>query len=189
LIADVADSLKKAHGVLTMTIRLMTLVVAAALTVGACSPAPAPAPAPEPAPAPAVDYTPVVSLNEMMVYIVDPHANELWDAATAAPKTDAQWAQLRRAAVMVAASGSLTKISGNGPKDQQWTQQTDWIKHSQAMTDAGLALKNAVEAKDVAALGKAGDQLVVSCITCHREYRLDVPQIWTERQLPPEEQK
>ncbi len=174
-----------------MTTRLMTLVAAAALTMGACSPAPPPAPAtePVPAPAPTVDYTPVVSLNEMMVYIVDVHSNELWDAAMVAPKNDAQWAQLRRAAVMLAASGSLTKISGNGPNDQRWTQQTDWIKHSQAMSDAGLALKSAVEAKDVVALSKAGDQLVVSCITCHREYKLDVPQIWTERQLPPEERK
>ena len=38
-------------------------------------------------------------------------------------------------------------------------------------------------------LRAAGDALVMSCINCHREYKLEVPKIWTERQLPPEEQK
>ena len=75
------------------------------------------------------------------------------------------------------------------PKDQQWTQQGDWIRHSQALSDAGAAVVMAVQAKDKAALSKAGDDLVVSCINCHREYKLEVPKIWTERQLPPEEQK
>ena len=36
---------------------------------------------------------------------------------------------------------------------------------------------------------KTEGDLVVSCINCHREYKLEVPKIWTERQLPPEEQK
>jgi hypothetical protein len=162
----------------------------AALTLGACTsqPTEAPAPAAE-APAPAPAFAPVVSLNEIMVYVVDTHANEIWDAAMVPPANDAAWKSLNRAAVALAAAGSLTKVSGNGPKDQMWTEQADWITHSQALSDAGLAAMKAVEDKDPAALSKAGDQLVVSCINCHREYKLDVPTIWTERQLPPEEQK
>jgi cytochrome c556 len=176
----------------TMNRHLMTLAMATAIAAGACTTGPAPAPAPSPAPVPAASvsaYTPVVSLNEMMVYVVDWHAEELWDATMVPPKNDAEWAALRRAAVALAASGSLTKLSGSGPKDQQWTQQADWIAHSQSMADAGLAMLRAVEAKDTMALNKAGDALVITCITCHREYKLDVPKIWTERQLPPEEQK
>ena len=88
-----------------------------------------------------------------------------------------------------AASGSLTGISGNGPKDQRWTEQADWAKHSQAMSNAGLAAVTAVRSRNAAELAKAGDQLVVTCIDCHREYKLDVPKIWTERQFPPEEAK
>lgn len=173
--------------------RVLTgLLAAAVLTVGACTSKPAEAPAPAataPPPAPVVNYTPSVSLNEMMVYVVDTHANEVWDAAMIPPKNDDGWKQLNRAAVALAAAGSLTKISGNGPKDQQWTQQGDWIRHSQTLSDAGAAVVKAVQAKDKAALSKAGDDLVVSCINCHREYKLEVPKIWTERQLPPEEQK
>lgn len=166
------------------------LLVTTAIAVGACTSQPAPAPAPAaPAVATAPAFVPVVSLNEIMVYVVDTHANEIWDAAMLSSLKDDQWKSLNRAAVSLAASGSLTRVSGNGPKDQMWTAQTDWVKHSQSLSDAGLAAVKAVQAKDVAALSKAGDQLVLSCITCHREYKLDVPQIWTERQLPPEEQK
>jgi hypothetical protein len=131
----------------------------------------------------------VVSLNEIMVYVVDTHANEIWDAAMKPPVNDDGWKALNRAAVVLAASGGLTKVSGNGPKDQQWTGQKDWARHSQSLADAGVAVVQAVHDRSPDELSKAGDQLVLSCITCHREYRLEVPKIWTERQLPPEEQK
>jgi hypothetical protein len=176
---------------MNMTLRLVGLLSIAALAAAGCNAPPASAPPAETA-APAkveTSYTPVVSLNEIMVYVVDTHSNELWDASMVPPKTDEGWKSLQRAAVALAASGSLTRLSGNGPDDQRWTAQADWAKYSQDVADAGLAALQAVRAKDTAALSKAGDQLVVTCITCHREYKLDVPKIWTERQLPPEEQK
>ena len=166
------------------------IVASAAAVASACTsqPAPAPAAAPEAASPPAA-YAPVVTLNEIMVYVVDPHANEIWDAAAKPPTTDAEWKELNHAAVVLATAGNLTKASGNGPKDQEWTQQTDWVKHSQSVADAGLAAVKAVNSHDASALNKAGDALVLSCINCHREYKLDVPKIWTERQFPPEEAK
>lgn len=164
------------------------IVASAVVAAGACTAQPAPAPAPASETPPAA-YAPVVTLNEIMVYVVDPHANELWDAAVKPPTTDAEWKDLNHAAVVLATAGNLTKAGGNGPKDQQWTQQPDWVKHSQTVADAGLAAIKAVNSRDSVALNKAGDELVLSCITCHREYKLDVPKIWTERQLPPEELK
>ena len=172
-----------------MKIRVAGLLVATAVAVGACTSQPTEAP-PAATTAPAAPaFSPVVSLNEIMVYVVDTHSNEIWDASMMKTLSDDQWKSLNRAAVALAASGSLTKVSGNGPKDQMWVEQADWVMHSQSLSDAGRAAVTAVQAKDVAALAKAGDQLVLSCINCHREYKLDVPQIWTERQLPPEEQK
>jgi len=168
--------------------RMMSSLTVAMLAAGACSTKPAEAPASAATPAsPAVaGYAPVVSLNEIMVYVVDSHSNEIWDAAMAPPANDDGWKELQRAAIAVAAAGSLTRVSGNGPKDQQWTQQVDWAKYSQAMSNAGLAAVTAVRSRNVTAIAKAGDQLVVTCIDCHREYKLDVPKIWTERQFPPE---
>ncbi len=171
--------------------RITGLLAVATLSIAACTgaPPPAPAPAPTPAPAPESAYTPVVSLNQVMVDVIDHHANELWDAVMTAPRNDDGWAGLRRGAVAIAAAGSLTTVSGNGPGDQRWTQQADWAKYSQALSDAGLSALNAVQAKDTGALSKAGDELVLTCINCHRQYKLDVPKIWTDRQFPPEEQR
>jgi len=171
--------------------RMMLALAVAMVAASACStnPAEAPASAVVPASTAAVDYAPVVSLNEIMVYVVDSHSNEIWDAAMTPPATDDGWKELQRAAIAIAAAGSLTRVSGNGPKDQQWTQQADWTKYSQAMSDAGLATVMAVRSRNVTAIAKAGDQLVVTCIDCHREYKLDVPKVWTERQFPPEEAK
>jgi hypothetical protein len=173
-----------------MTGRMLSGLTVAMLAAGACSTKPAEAPASAVTPAsPAADFAPVVSLNEIMVYVVDSHSNELWDAAMTPPTSDAGWKELQRAAIAIAAAGSLTRVSGNGPKDQQWTQQADWVKYSQAMSDAGLAAVTAVRSRTATELAKAGDRLVVTCIDCHREYKLDVPKLWTERQFPPEEAK
>jgi cytochrome c556 len=39
-----------------------------------------------------------------------------------------------------------------------------------------------VRAKNVDGLRKAGDQLVLTCINCHKEYKLDVPKIWSDHE-------
>jgi hypothetical protein len=158
--------------------------ILAAVIAGACTSKPADTSASATA---GGGYVPVVSLNEIMVYVVDPHSNELWDAALRPPTTEEGWRELQHAAVVLAASGNLTSLGGNTTKDQQWVTKPDWAKHSQTVADAGLAAVAAVRARDTAAISKAGDQLVLTCINCHREYKLDVPKIWTERQFPPEE--
>jgi hypothetical protein len=136
-------------------------------------------------PAPAA-YQPVVSLNEIMVSIVDPHSHEIWDAAgdpARTPKTDEDWRNLRHAAITLAAAGNLTMQSGNGPKDQVWRDQKDWKTLSQAISNAGLAAAEATRNKNVAGLSKAGDQVLEACLNCHREYKLDVPKIWADKEI------
>lgn len=117
-------------------------------------------------------FKPGVTLNQMMVSIVDHNSHIVWDAAVQAPKTAADWETLEAAAVTLAAGGNLTMVGGNGPGDQQWTQQKDWAKHSQALADAGLLTLQAVQAKNLDGLQKAGDQVLLTCLACHRQYRL-----------------
>jgi cytochrome c556 len=157
------------------------------LIAAACSPAPAPPAAEVPAPAPAAApappaYKPVVSLNQMMVSIVDMNSHQIWDAEEKPPKAAADWANLEHAAESLAAAGHLTMVSGNGPKDQQWTNQADWAKYSEAVSQAGLKALEAVNTKSPDGLRKAGDDLVMTCINCHREYKLDVPKIWSDHE-------
>jgi hypothetical protein len=141
----------------------------------------------EPPPASsAAAYQPVVSLNEIMVNIVDPHSHEIWDAVGdpgKTPKTDEDWRNLRHAAITLAAGGNLTMMSGNGPKDQVWRQQKDWVRLSQAVSEAGLAAAQAVQNRSVVAVSTAGDQLLQACLNCHREYKLDVPRIWADKEI------
>ena len=161
--------------------RSMLMVLGGALLVSACSTAPAEAPAPA-----ADAYKPVISLNEIMVNIVDPHSHEIWDAAAnpaKAPKTDEEWRNIRHAAVTLAAGGSLTSMSGNGPKDQVWRSQKDWGKLSQAVSDAGLAATQAVQNRSVEALSRAGDQLLQACLNCHKEYKLVIPEISADPEI------
>ncbi len=164
------------------------VVLSLGLAAAACSgPAPqsqpAPAAAPAEAPSAATAYTPVISLNQIMVSVVDSNSHKLWDAeAMKAPPTDAQWAELEHSAVTLAAAGNLTSVSGNGPEDQKWVQQADWRKWSEAVSTSGLSAVAAVKAKDVAALRKSGDELVLACINCHREYKLEVPKIWSDHE-------
>ncbi len=164
------------------------VLVVGSLVAAACSPAPPAAEAPAPAAPPvaaapaAATYRPVVTLNQMMVSIVDMNSHQIWEAEQNPPKTDIAWSNLEHAAVSLAAAGHLTMVSGNGPKDQQWTNQADWAKYSEAVSQAGLAALGAVGAKNLDGLRTAGDALVMSCINCHREYKLDVPKIWSDHE-------
>jgi cytochrome c556 len=167
--------------------RRFLTIVSSALVVAACSSGSSSSSSTPPTPAgqQLAAYQPVVTLNEIMVNIVDPHAHELWDAATPAkePKTDEDWRNIRHAAVILAAAGSLTTMSGNGPKDQVWREQKDWAKLSQAISDAGREAVLAVQNRNTAAISKAGDDLLQACLNCHKEYKLQTPQISADPQL------
>jgi cytochrome c556 len=157
------------------------MVIGGALIVSACSAGPAQQAAPQ-----ATAYKPVVTLNEIMVNIVDPHSHELWDASASsakAPQTDEEWRNIRHAAITLAAAGSLTMVSGNGPKDQVWRDQKDWAALSQAISDAGMAASLAVQNRNVAALSKAGDQLLQACLTCHKAYKELIPPISADPEI------
>ena len=165
-----------------MSFRFASVAFAGAALVSACTTTPAPQAEPQ---QPAA-YQPVVTLNEIMVGIVDPHSHEIWDAAgdpKKAPQTDEDWRNLRHAAITLAAAGNLTTMSGNGPKDQVWRQQKDWSRLSQGVSNAGLAAADAVRNRSVPALSKAGDQLLQACLDCHHEYKLDVPKIWADKEI------
>jgi hypothetical protein len=131
---------------------------------------------------PAAQYKPVLTLNEVMVYIINHYSHFLWDVDIPGkePKTAADWDAIEHASFVLAAGGHLTMTGGSGPKDLQWLEQVDWQKHSQSLADAGLAGTRAARAKDVKGVSEAGNQLVLTCINCHREYKLDIPKIWAE---------
>ena len=145
--------------------------------ISGCSPAPEPPKAAAAEIPRAAAVLPAVSINALMVSWIDHSGHELWDVEQngRAPKNDADWRNVERHATQLAASGTLVALGGTGQADPGWAQSPDWRKHSQDLTNAGLAALDAAHKKDFEALVKANGQLVDSCESCHKEFKPALP--------------
>ncbi|MEO1014096.1 MAG: hypothetical protein AAFX08_02795 [Pseudomonadota bacterium] len=116
-----------------------------------------------------------VSINETMVALVTYASEPLWLDAYEPPETDAEWRNAEYYAYQVAVGGKLIQIAGNGPHDSEWVSEPDWIRMADEMSAAGMEALEAAKARDVGALGLAGDRLVAACEACHIEFKPDLP--------------
>jgi hypothetical protein len=126
-------------------------------------------------PTPAVP--PALSVNAVMVGLVDHAGHVLWDVEKEgrAPKTDANWGELEHHAIQLAAAGPLIALGGTGQADPGWAKSPDWTKYSQELRDAGVTALTAIESKNLEALVKANGQLVEVCERCHKEFKPELP--------------
>ena len=134
--------------------------------------------APPSAPPPvAAGVKPAVSINAVMVAMVDHAGHVLWDAEREgrAPKTDAEWAEIEHHAIQVTAAGPLVSLGGTGPMDATWVQSPEWQTYSQQMIEVGVALLAAARSKNQQALVAVNGQLVESCEACHKQFKPDLP--------------
>jgi hypothetical protein len=125
--------------------------------------------------APAV--SPVVSVNALMVALVDHASHELWNVEKEgrAPKNDAEWREVEHHAIQLAGSGTLIALGGTGQADPGWAQSPDWKKYAQQLNDAGLAGLSAARGKNLEGLVKANGELVEACESCHKQFKPDLP--------------
>ena len=133
--------------------------------------------APQQAPAATPGVKAAVSINAVMVALVDHAGHVVWNAEQEgrAPKTDEAWEDLEHHAMQIASAGTLIALGGTGKADLGWAQLPDWKAHAQALTDAGLAALKAVHGKNLEALVKANGQLVEVCERCHKEFKPELP--------------
>lgn len=179
--------------------------VLALLLAAACAPTPAPSARAEAAAAPAgsppaapVTVPPVealVTLQDVMVNVVDVSADALWEATgtiTTAqgtvrrmPRTDAEWNALRRHAVVLLEATNLLVIpdrkvaaigfASDGPgvlSSDQIQQQID--AHRDQFDGFALGLRavarqqlEAIDARDADGLLRLGDAMDSACEACH----------------------
>jgi cytochrome c556 len=163
----------------TIIIRLGLLGVAA-LCLSACtSPAPQQEAQPPAAVEPAAPTTAKldVSINEVMVALIDHAGHNLWNVEQEgkAPKTDADWQVVQEHAVQIAAAGPAITVGGAGSRDAEWVKTPSWLMYAQRMSDAGVAALRAAKSKDQRALVTANGQLVDTCEQCHKEFKPDLP--------------
>ena len=168
-----------------MVRRCSSFIVIAALTwIGfACTAAPAP-PASQPSPAPAAPpppaptvLNPTVSINEVMVDVIDHAGHNLWQVERRgkAPKTDQDWDNVEEHAVQLLAAATTITVGGTGPNDKVWISTPSWREHAKKMADAAADAMAAGQNKKFDALVAANGKLVDACEGCHKEFKPNLP--------------
>jgi hypothetical protein len=125
-----------------------------------------------------------VSLNEVMVALINDAADPIWAAMWNNPQTDRDWRQLERLAYQIEIGGSLLVFPGTGPLDEAWTSNPRWRELASQLSQDGARAVNAVRSRNFDLMQRAGDQLIETCETCHREFKPDLPTMDMFGELP-----
>ncbi len=116
-----------------------------------------------------------VSINDVMVALVNDAADPIWVAAWRAPKNDKEWRELERRAYQLQLAGSLIALPGTGVLDDKWVAQPSWSQWSNQLKDTGAEAIAAIENRDLDAIRNIGGQMVEVCEGCHRDFKLAIP--------------
>ena len=148
---------------------------------------------------PQPEYTPTATVKDIMLAIVDPSADVVWESVATivspsgiedrAPRTDEEWANVRRGAIRVAEGANLLMMPGRhvaAPGEKSETpgvelepeeieaninkDRATWNKLAKGLHDNSLAVLRAVDEKNTQAVLDAGEQLDVACENCHSQY-------------------
>jgi hypothetical protein len=119
-------------------------------------------------------FEPVVGEQALMLTLVDPAADVVWESVQTIitadgveeiqPETDEEWDLVRNAAITVAESGNLLMMG------RRLRDEGNWVAWSRDMIDAGALAMRAAEARDPQALFDAGGEIYRACSGCHAEY-------------------
>lgn len=104
------------------------------------------------------------TVKEVMVTMTVPASDVIFGAASKPPTTDQEWAAVRTSAVMLAESGTLLMTGGRA------RDNTTWMEMARALADQADTTLKAAKARDRDALSKAGDDVYMTCETCHERY-------------------
>jgi hypothetical protein len=143
------------------------LLLAAALQFG-CGEAPK-LPAP-----PASALRPVLSLKQLMEWVIDPAADAVWDPVKTiiteqgtkeiAPQTQEEWDAVRNGAAMLVESANLLMMDGRA------RDQDEWLAAARRLAATAEQALKAAAAKDAAGVFAAGGEIYNACSACHRRY-------------------
>jgi hypothetical protein len=154
--------------------------------------------APPAAASPDAAFRPTATVQDLMDSMVDPNADVLWESVATIvnakgiderqPRTDEEWAAVRRAAITLLEATNLLLIdrpiakagvkSENpgielGPEEIDAIRKKDpdaWIKYAHGLHDTVMPALKAIEAKDAMGLQNAGADIDVACENCHMHY-------------------
>ena len=104
------------------------------------------------------------TVREVMLTMTIPASDAIFSAAYETPQDARAWQDVRQNALTLSESGTLL-MSGERAKDN-----STWLDMARAMVAQAQAALKAIDAKDGDALATVGDDLYVSCKTCHDRY-------------------
>jgi hypothetical protein len=117
-----------------------------------------------------------VSINALMVTLIDHSAHYIWDYGAMDRKISAdEWRTVQYYAIQLAGSGPLITLGGSGHLDAGWAASPEWTKAAHMMSDGAMLALDAATNKDKAKLAEAGNALVESCEGCHAIFKPEVP--------------
>ena len=116
------------------------------------------------------EHQPLLSVKEIMNGLITPTTTTIWGAYQL--ETEAQWQEVRNAALLVIAAGNLLQLGGAGEGEADKAAESDWQNYNQQMIAAARLVLVATENKDEEALSAAGnDALYPPCESCHQQYQ------------------
>jgi hypothetical protein len=166
------------------------VLVAASVLAGCAAPAPE---QPPPADSP---YRPVATIREVMNSVIDPSVDVVWNSVGSdiergrvtdrTPKTDEDWAEVRRHALIVSEAANLLMMPDRpvappgapslapgvelAPEEIQSLidkNRDGWNFYVQELQDSLKPALAAIDAKNPQALFDAGEKIDTTCENCH----------------------
>ena len=150
-------------------------------------------------PQPPSGYRPTATIKDIMVSIIDPEADVLWNSVATIisaagteerePRTDEEWAAVRQSAIQLVEATNLLRIPGRQvakpgeksenprielePETMQKLIADDpatWTMRVNALHDAAVPALNAINARNAKGLFDAGEHIESACESCHQQY-------------------
>ena len=145
------------------------------------------------------DYRTTATIKDIMDSMVDPGSDVIWDSVETIvsakgteekmPRTDEEWKNVRRHAIMLLEATNLLLIPGrqvarpgekaDDPKVELAPEQiatlisqdrASFVKFAHGLHDATMEAFKAIEKKDVEGLLNSGDGIDRACENCHLKY-------------------
>jgi hypothetical protein len=155
-------------------------------------------PAPAPAPSP---LKPIAGVQDVMASMIDPAADFLWESVSTTvtrgkvvekqPRTDREWAEVRRQAIILAEGANLLMMDGRhvvkegatledhgtagnltaAESEQAIDKDRDsFLAFAKALRDVGASMLTAADAKNPEGIIDAGDTMDQVCEGCHLQF-------------------
>jgi hypothetical protein len=179
-----------------MRLRLLMPVVGAALVAASCQATPSEPAAP---PATAPQYTTTATVKDIMLHIVDPAGDQVWDSVSTVidkqgmketvPTTDEDWFKVRSGVITLIEASNLLQVPGRAmarpgeksvapgvelePAEMEVLVKKDlegWNRRARDLHNIAVKVLEVVEAKDAQKLFDIGEDLDKACENCHRAY-------------------